>query len=97
MEPGLSKDVRCALWFKKDGHVNPKRVVRAYKSAAEVLGVKIRRGFRVEEIQYKDGLYVVRAGSSIVKGKKLVLATGAQSKLIGHMLGIDIPVVSVRG
>ena len=72
-------------------------MVRAYKSAAEVVGVKIRRGFRVDQIEFKDGSYVVRAGSSTIVGKKLVLATGAQSSLVGKMLGIDIPVVPVRG
>ena len=54
VEPALGPNVLGSLYFPKDGHVNPKRLVRAYKSAAENSGVEIRRGEVIERIEYID-------------------------------------------
>ena len=59
IEPALGFGVLGALYFPKDCHVNPKRLVRAYKSAAEVIGVKIRRRETIERISFADGVYTL--------------------------------------
>jgi len=94
-EPSLGPEVLGGLFFLKDTHLNPKRVVRAYKSAAEVLGVEFWRGSTVQAIDFESGLHSLKIESVIssdknrqqdailtithLKAKQIVIATGAQT------------------
>ena len=69
-EPSLGPEVLGALCFPGDAHLNPKRLVRAYKSAAEVLGVVIRRGETVKEIKLEKGVHNLTISKNNSRDKK---------------------------
>ena len=49
------------------------------------------------KIEINNDQFSVLAEDEIVKAKKIVIAAGAFCSRIGKMLGIDIPVIPVRG
>lgn len=86
-----------ATFNQTDGHCNPFHVTDAYAKAARRLGVEINT--------YTEVTGIRRAGSSIVgvetnKGfiatNKVVNAAGGWSKVIGDMVGVEVPVYPER-
>jgi glycine oxidase len=98
MEPGLSPDVKAALFVRADHWVNNQRLVTAYASAAAGRGVALRTGVEVGQI-LADGQRVtgvVSAGERF-EADCVLLAAGAWSTPLAASLGLHLPVVPVRG
>src|SRR5712692_2120147 len=98
MEPGLSPDVKAALFVRADHWVNNQRLVTAYASAAAGCGVALRTGVEVSQI-LADGQRVtgvVSAGERF-EADCVLLAAGAWSAPLAASLGLHLPVVPVRG
>ncbi len=98
MEPGLSPDVRAALFVRGDHWVNNQRLVTAYASAAAGRGVALRIGVEVSQL-LADGRRVtgVVAAGERFDADCVLLAAGAWSSPLAASLGLHLPVVPVRG
>ncbi len=98
MEPGLSPDVKTALFVRGDHWVNNQRLVTAYASAAAGRGVALRTGVEVSQLlaDVRRVTGVVAAGERF-EADCVLLAAGAWSAPLAASLGLHLPVVPVRG
>jgi glycine oxidase len=98
MEPGLSSDIKAALFVRGDHWVNNQRLVTAYASAAAGRGVALRTGIEVSQLLADGGrvIGVVAAGERF-EADCVLLAAGAWSAPLAASLGLHLPVVPVRG
>lgn len=87
-----------ASFNPRDGHANPFHVTQAFARAARRLGVEIRTGVEVTDIT-KEGNKIT--GVVTNTGEKIntlvvVNAAGSHGKLLGKMVGLDIPITPER-
>src|SRR5262249_19316998 len=73
-------DLRGGLFGPKDGYVDPRATLRAFRKRAEQLGAVFRSG-EVREIE---------------SGPVYVIAAGAYSGELAKQLGFEVPVTPVR-
>ena len=98
MEPWLSPEIPAALFVRGDHWVNNQRLVTAYASAAAGRGVGIRTGVEVTQLTAEGSRVtgVVAAGERVA-ADRVLLAAGAWSGPLAATLGLNLPVVPVRG
>jgi len=98
LEPHLAAGITAALFVRGDHWVNNQRLVTAYASAATGRGVLIRTGIDVTGL-IADGSRVtgVVAAGERLEAEAVLLAAGAWSAPIAASIGLELPVVPVRG
>ena len=97
MVPEIGPEVVGATFCPLDGHVSPLRLMRALVQGCIALGAQWLPGMRVERIQYRDGLFHVRAGALEHVAPRLVLAAGLGNKALAPLVGLKAPVKPERG
>ena len=98
IEPEASESLAGFMFLSKRGRANPTKATVAFGEAAIALGADIETGHDVQSLaQRQDGSWKVRSSQGEFRAKTLVLAVGAWSKPVGDMLGIDIPIVPIKG
>ena len=98
LEPALAPGITAALFVRGDHWVNNQRLVTAYAAAAAERGVGIRAGVEVTRL-LAEGSRVrgaVAAGERI-EADRVLLAAGAWSGPLAASIGLELPVVPVRG
>lgn len=97
--PGLNLEgLYGASFNERDGHADPFHVTQAFANAAARLGVEIRTGVEVTGMISEDSRIsgvVTRSGEKI-STPVVVAAAGAHTKMLGEMVGLDIPVIPER-
>jgi sarcosine oxidase subunit beta len=98
IEPELSPNLLGALLLTRNAHADPVKATRAFAQAAEFQGARIVTQCEVTNITHRaDGTYLMRAGDANVAAARLVIAAGPWASSLGALLGVEIPVVPVRG
>ena len=98
IEPEASGELPGYMYRPQRGQADPIKTTRAFAHAAEVAGATINTGHNVISITPRSsGGYSVQTESSEFRCQTLVLATGAWCGPVGKMLGINIPIVPIRG
>jgi len=98
IEPELNPELLGAVHFPLRGQADPQKATRAFASAAADRGAQVLTGREVTGItRLGDGTYRVACSDEAYTASKLVLAAGAWCGPLGKMLGLQIPVVPVRG
>jgi len=97
IEPRLAEDIIGVS--QTSGHfVNPFKLCYGFAQATKRLGGKIHLHTNVKEIKVSNGVVrTVVTDKGEIKTDFVVNAAGAWSSLIGNMVGIDIPVVPLKG
>lgn len=98
IEPGFSPSLLGALYAPLRGQADPVKATQAFARLAERRGARVLTQHEVSTVTPRaDGGYEVgTSGGAIVAGT-LVIAAGAWCGPVGAMLGLDIPIVPVRG
>ncbi len=96
--PGLSADgILGATYCGDDGIADPNGVTQGFAKAAQVRGVEIRRGEEVTGIRLANGhVAEVQTSKGSVSTRHVVNAAGPWAKMVGGMVGIDVPVTPER-
>ena len=98
IEPEANGELLGYQYATQRGQADPVKSTRAFAHAAQVAGATINTGQNVTAITpLSAGGYAVKTGSGEYRCQTLVLATGAWCGPIGEMLGINIPIVPIRG
>ena len=98
IEPELSPGLLGGVHFPLRAQADPGKATRALSSAAEDTGALVLTGREVDGITYRpDGTFSVACSGEEHTAKQLVLAAGAWCSPLGEMLGLNIPIVPVRG
>ncbi len=86
-----------ATFCQTDGHANPHLANFGYAFAAKKLGVDIYTHTEVKEIVVQNGSIIgIESSIGSFECDVVVNASGAWSKEVGKMAGIDIPTMSYR-
>lgn len=92
--PGLAThDVLAASLCPTDGLAGPNEVTTGYAAAAVRLGAQVEEGVEVVGIDLQGETVVgVRTDHGVVSSPEVVVCTGPQSRRLGEMAALTIPV-----
>lgn len=98
LSPLINTDGLLAAAFSPDdGHCTPESVVLGYAGAARRLGVAVRTGTTVLDIDTRaDRATAVVTDQGMITAGTVICAAGAWSAAIGDMVGVELPVSPVR-
>ena len=86
-----------ALYRKDGGHVDPHGVTQAYTIAARKAGAEIHRFTRVIGLKPRpDGGWLVITDKGEIICEHVVNAAGLWAREVGHMAGIELPVLAME-
>jgi dimethylglycine dehydrogenase len=86
-----------ALWRADGGHCDPSGTTHAYVKAARSLGASVERFTRVTALQQRaDGTWDVVTDKGTVHAEHVINCAGLWAREIGHMVGIDLPVLAME-
>jgi glycine/D-amino acid oxidase-like deaminating enzyme len=98
LEPGLSPALLGAMYSPLRSQADPQRATRALARLAERRGVRVLTNRAVTTLAPRPaGGWVAGTAAGDVVAGALVIAAGAWCAPVGALLGLDIPVVPVRG
>ncbi|HET9930814.1 MAG TPA: FAD-dependent oxidoreductase, partial [Polyangiaceae bacterium] len=97
--PALGPDARAAVRFAEDGRIDPPKLLRALRIAAERHGAEFRSGALVKRVVTSEGRAdgVLLDSGDVIKANKVVVAAGSWSSLVD---GVALPeggVIPARG
>jgi dimethylglycine dehydrogenase len=86
-----------ALWRADGGHCDPSGTTHAYVKAARSLGASVERFTRVLSLaQRGDATWDVVTDKGTVHAEHVVNCAGLWAREIGHMVGIELPVLAME-
>lgn len=98
MEPALGEGVQGALFSPQEGHLNSRRLVRAYAQGAARRGATLLQDTEVKGLLYQQRrVSGVQLTSGDLEADWVVMASGAWTGRYRDWLGVDIPVQPVKG
>jgi sarcosine oxidase subunit beta len=98
LEPGLSPALLGAMYSPLRSQADPRRATGAFATLAERLGARVFTNRPVTALAPRaGGGWVAGTASGQIVAGALVIAAGAWCGPVGALLGLDIPVVAVRG
>ena len=98
IEPELNPELYGAMHFPLRGQADPVKATRAFAAAAADRGANVLTGRDVTGIvRTAEGTYRIACGDDTYSACQLILAAGAWCEPLGQMLGVQIPIVPVRG
>ena len=97
--PALGPEARAAVRFAEDARIDPPKLLRALRIAAERHGAQFRSGALVKRVVANDGRAegVLLDNGDVVRARKVVVAAGSWSSLVE---GVPLPqggVIPARG
>ena len=86
-----------ALWRADGGHCDPSGTTHAYVKAARKLGAAVERFTRVQSLNSRlDGSWDVVTDKGTVRAEHVVNCAGLWAREVGHMVGIELPVLAME-
>ncbi len=86
-----------ALWRADGGHCDPSGTTHAYVKAARKLGASVERFTRVLELKQRtDGSWDVVTDKGTVHAEHVVNCAGLWAREVGHLAGIELPVLAME-
>ena len=86
-----------ALWRADGGHCDPSGTTHAYVKAAQQLGASVERFTRVLSLTPReDGSWEVVTDKGTVRAEHVVNCAGLWAREVGHMVGIELPVLAME-
>lgn len=98
MEPEANPDLLGFMYTPLRAQADPVKATRAFADAAAQSGARILTNHAVLSIAPRpDGGYSIETDRGEFVSESLVIAAGAWCGPLGRMLGLDIPIIPVRG
>ncbi len=97
-EPNVSDKVVACLNFMGDAKLNPMRLTFGLAQLAQKHNAKMHSRVTVTGFSAPNGkIEAVHTDSGTINANKVVLAAGVWTPLLGHMLGLSIPIRPRQG
>jgi sarcosine oxidase subunit beta len=97
LEPEMSPALLGAMYSPLRSQADPVRATRAFATLAELHGTRVLTQHEVTSCVPHGTGYAVETGRLQLVADHLVIAAGAWCGPVGAMLGLEIPIVPVRG
>ncbi|CAL8481226.1 NAD(P)/FAD-dependent oxidoreductase [Caballeronia sp. S22] len=95
--PGVGKSVAGATYSPMDGHVNPLKLLLALRRGLANRHGDLVNSERVQHIEPQPGGFVVHGQRGRWTTARVILAAGLGNKDLAPMVGLNAPVVPIRG
>lgn len=97
-EPSLHGPLKGGVFFSKEAHGEPLKIVQALATKAKALGVKILSNTTVLSMPVQNGkIQVLKTSEGDIQADQVVLATGSWSTALAGELGLSIPILGGKG
>ena len=97
-EPGVTRETRGAVAFVGDDQVNPYELARAFRQGAERWGATMVNHAEVQAITLRNGrVHGIKTAAGRIECDAVVNAAGSWAGQVSRMVGIDLPIVPIRG
>lgn len=97
LEPGLSPALLGAVYFPLRAQADPVKATRAFARLSERSGACVLTDRAVTGLVARPDRYVATTARGDLVAGDVVIAAGAWSDSVGALLGLEIPIVPVRG
>ena len=98
LEPALSPSLLGAMYAPLRAQADPRKATQAFAAVAARAGATVLTAHEVTALAPRpSGGYVASTTRGAIVADALVLAAGAWCATLGAMLGLEIPIVPVRG
>jgi D-amino-acid dehydrogenase len=98
LEPAVIGDIRGAVYFPQEAHVEPLKAVRALMGRAQSYGTRVFPNAEVFDFRTSGGrISALRTTRGWLETDHVVLAAGTWSRTLGRKLGLRIPVLGGKG
>ena len=98
IEPEVNYELPGLVYVPGRGQADPVKTTQAFAAAARQSGAQILDGHEVAAVrQTGDGGWRLETALGDYRSEMLVLAAGAWCHPLGTLLGLDIPILPVRG
>ncbi|MCM3569304.1 FAD-binding oxidoreductase [Neobacillus mesonae] len=98
LEPVISEKVSGGIWLKKQRHVRPESLAKAFKDKLTTLGVQLRSNTEVTGIERNGNkITAVLAGEERIEADHFLLTAGAWSGFLAKQLGYSLPMEAGKG
>ena len=98
IEPEANPELLGFVYSPGRGQADPVKTTKAFASAAQNEGARVLDGHEVTALaRLANGDWQVGTRRGEFRAGTLVLAAGAWCRTLGAMLGLDIPILPVRG
>jgi sarcosine oxidase subunit beta len=97
LEPELSPKLLGALYAPLRWNADPRKATVAFARVAARRGARVLTNRAVTTITPKGSGYTIGTAAGDVVAGSIVIAAGAWCAPIGRMLGLEIPIVPIRG
>lgn len=94
IDPGITMEAVGGVYFHDDAHLTPSVFMPALRDRLVALGVEIRQGVEVENLEVSDGRV---ASASGVAADEFVLAAGIWSTELAKSAGLRLPMLAGKG
>lgn len=92
LQSGLGERVSSGVWFPNEAFLDPAEATRRWMQDATEHGAQVIREQVIGAERDGNSLTSVRTATRTVSAKQFVLATGATSREVGKLLGVNIPI-----
>jgi sarcosine oxidase subunit beta len=97
LEPELNPDLPGYVHYPERAQADPVKATRAFAEAAIRRSARVLTEREVRGLRRDGRSWRVEAGAETLAADALVLAAGPWCAALGAMLGLDVPIVPVRG
>ena len=92
-----TRGILGAVWNPDDGHVDPTSVTQALAKGARDRGARVRRHTRVTGLERtRGGEWRIATSGGDLLAEVVVNAAGTWAREIGHLVGLDLPIVPME-
>ena len=98
IEPAANSELPGFVYQPGRGQADPVKATQAFAAAARQCGAQVLDGHEVTSLsQTGDRVWRLETTQGDYQAESLVLAAGAWCRPLGGLLGLDIPILPVRG
>jgi len=99
IEPELSnKNIKLAIFSPLSGYVNPSYLTNSFAEDAIKNGVILKENMEITKLEKKNYNFKIESNNGdIIYTKKLVLANGVHIPKLSNQLGVEVPIIPIKG
>ena len=97
LEPELNLEMLGYVYTSSRGQADPLKTTRAFGQAAIQAGATVETNTEVIAVEKMNGTWSVKTSRGVYESDAVVVAAGAWCKLLGKMVGVEIPIEPVVG